>query len=522
MMSGKDYRDVSVEFEDVKMTERTTMARGETVRLTVMILVGTGRFEISDNRFPLATGFISEIENPTPIPESPQPPLSKLPFLNADDFYKELRLRGYQYDGEFRSVIETRGDGICGKVRWRNNWVTFLDSVLQAIMLGQDTRALGFLTGFKKIIINVKEHAEVLSTLDPIHPIFELQYIPQLGAVVSAGIEISGMSVVSVAKSKPVGKNVIETYEFIPYIMTSQLDSADAVNVFVQIVIENKPISMELNAITAIEIINIDEPIIQYVADAIDRIPLIGCDLTLLTQTKQHPYNLPEDIQIVEKQISMYTNCDIIIVRNSLSNLDFIKKCENAMKETAYLISRETIDINTNNTTNIPGFELLSVIPTTSDETLLLYQKINWKKIAGNPDIIYVTTNDINYKWLIKLQQIIKDNYPIILVAQQEQYSGIIGLVNCLRKECNKTDIICVYVDDPKAPPFDVKHAFYKEQLDKNLMFNIYRDVSINLQKICSRLFNVRLVHNFCIAENIFSRLDSLMYFRIWMEWKQW
>lgn len=32
--------------------------------------------------------------------------------LNSDDFYKELRLRGYQYKDEFLGFVEANGEGM--------------------------------------------------------------------------------------------------------------------------------------------------------------------------------------------------------------------------------------------------------------------------------------------------------------------------------------------------------------------------------------------------------------------------
>jgi fatty acid synthase len=52
-----------------------------------------------------------------------------------------------------------------------------------------------------------------------------------------------------------------------------------------------------------------------------------------------------------------------------------------------------------------------------------------------NPVVIPVTTQ--NYDWLPQVQTAISSNSKrhIILVAQDEPLSGIVGLVNCIRKE---------------------------------------------------------------------------------------
>lgn len=45
--------------------------------------------------------------------------------LDSDDFYSELRLRGYKYENEFCAVQSAHSNGSGGKVKWlKNNWIT--------------------------------------------------------------------------------------------------------------------------------------------------------------------------------------------------------------------------------------------------------------------------------------------------------------------------------------------------------------------------------------------------------------
>jgi fatty acid synthase len=54
---------------------------------------------------------------------------------------------------------------------------------------------------------------------------------------------------------------------------------------------------------------------------------------------------------------------------------------------------------------------------------------------VNNPVVIHVSAQ--NYDWLLQIQAIIGSNskHRIILVAQNEPLNGILGLVNCIRKE---------------------------------------------------------------------------------------
>jgi len=56
--------------------------------------------------------------------------------------------------------------GLTGKIRWSNNWVTFMDSMLQAWLFVEDTRSLFIPIEIQKLTINIKQHIVYLQSLD--------------------------------------------------------------------------------------------------------------------------------------------------------------------------------------------------------------------------------------------------------------------------------------------------------------------------------------------------------------------
>lgn len=50
--------------------------------------------------------------------------------LNTEDIYKELKLRGYQYNGLFRSMHNISVSGSKGHIKWKKNWVLFMNNLL--------------------------------------------------------------------------------------------------------------------------------------------------------------------------------------------------------------------------------------------------------------------------------------------------------------------------------------------------------------------------------------------------------
>ena len=65
--------------------------------------------------------------------------------------------------------------------------------------------------------------------------------------------------------------------------------------------------------------------------------------------------------------------------------------------------------------------------------------KHKWRLLQAvaveHPAVIHVTGQ--NYRWLPEVQNAIISNaqQPIVLVAEGEPLSGIVGLVNCIRRE---------------------------------------------------------------------------------------
>lgn len=142
MMKGPIFSDVNVEFEDVRFLRATGITKDQPIEFNIMVHTGTGNFEITENSTAVVTGKITIVEKMAPLIELPSLPETNSPILQERDFYKELRLRGYHYSGAFRSVIEARGDGLYGKVKWSMNWISFMDCLLQINILAKDSRSL--------------------------------------------------------------------------------------------------------------------------------------------------------------------------------------------------------------------------------------------------------------------------------------------------------------------------------------------------------------------------------------------
>ncbi|GBM44573.1 Fatty acid synthase [Araneus ventricosus] len=106
------------------------------------------------------------------------------------------------------------------------------------------------------------------------------------------------------------------------------------------------------------------------------------------------------------------------------------------------------------------------------------------RKSADIPyeDIVIPVIEDKYEKWVDDLSEQItmasmsSDPKRIWLVSETSN-SGIIGLVNCLRKELGGSSIRCVFVSEgtPKLPEFNLKNQFYQDIAQKNLTMNVFK-----------------------------------------------
>lgn len=283
-----------------------------------------------------------------------------------------------------------------------------------------------------------------------------------------------------VARRKPPGYPVLETYKFIPYLKAPVMRTSDAVRCCTQIILENTP-TLKVKAVE-VDVDNKTTPIIPLFETALGDLPLVTSDLMLLSA---QDLKLGK-VHVEDGKLSTQNNCLIIISSNCFDRKQFVEGALKCFSERGgYLVSRESKSFNLSIAIEKcpTGFQLISIIPTTiDDEKIVLLQRSKKRTIvAGLDAVVNITTNKDsteNYEWLDVLKTAVKDSKNVIAVADNNQRSGIVGLVNCIRKEPDGTKVSCVFVDDNRAPAFSLENPLYQEQLKLGLAINIYRNVS--------------------------------------------
>lgn len=463
---GTACTDTPVEMSDVKFVRATTMQKGTRTIFTVVMHRITGRFEITESNQLVVSGQIKHLEKFDKAPNSKNSNTESVT-LPTSDFYKELKLRGYHYDGEFKSVLEATSDGSSAKIAWKDNFISFMDCMLQIGIIGYDSRSLMVPTGLEKIQIEPKIFMQSMQKSDDDEGLefMNINTVKELNVIQTDGIRMQGLKANTIMRRKPPGEPVLESYEFVPYLLPQNLDLPNSIRVVIQLGLEILP-NLKFNVVEVAD--RTKQNVISYVRDALDDLPMISAELTLLTSETN--LELPGVTIDSESKLLDIEDC-LFIFGNDLvsSKLENVSK---SCKDRGFIISLESYDFGSSQICLPPNLQIISVISV--GENSLVMMQCKRKQIEKKMTFLQITMNDKEFEWLEEAKQALKDG-SLCLVAQGEPLNGIIGLVNCLKREPN-CDAICMFIDDETAPTFDSELPFYKNQITKGLPINVYRN----------------------------------------------
>lgn len=86
------------------------------------------------------------------------------------------------FSGLFKGIKRLDQNLMLAYIQWSKDWITFMDSMLQLTILGQDTRNLYVPTSISRIVINSVRHMELIEKLDdptlllPVYAYHEINY----------------------------------------------------------------------------------------------------------------------------------------------------------------------------------------------------------------------------------------------------------------------------------------------------------------------------------------------------------
>lgn len=173
------------------------------------------------------------------------------------------------------------------------------------------------------------------------------------------GIEIRGLQASPVARRRPPGIPVLESYQFVPHLPTPFLSKVDMARFCVQLGLENLP----TNKVLSIEVDANDDlkPLSDIISQALGDLPLVTAEMNYLT---------PKSIElgsiiVSDAKLSTFKNAFMVIKSNCLSDVNLLDTISSTIQNGGYLISRETSVINAGVLKQLPSkLQLIAIVPT--------------------------------------------------------------------------------------------------------------------------------------------------------------
>ncbi|XP_065209088.1 fatty acid synthase-like [Planococcus citri] len=480
---GKKPTQIPVIFENVRFERATNVPEKDVLKFHVTIQIGAKGFEVSESGATVASGTIrilenvdKEFENTTMTNDIVSS--SDYNYLSTSDFYKELRLRGYQYKGLFKKVVKVNCDGTYGEVQWHDNFISFMDTMAQLQLLSIDTRELLIPTSIQKIVIDFEKHFQILQSLDEANRTLPVHSHPIHRLISSGGIQMWDFRCSTISRQRSLAEPMLENYKFIPYTCEKKTDQNEAIRLSVNIVLQN---TMEFQ-IKTYELLDpgytTEDIVSPAIMDALNDKPLIQGNINILlpNSDQEAAIQMPHEIAISNEKLPNDKSATLIALSNIRGKHDELENIRNALKDNGYLITKETIDKNVNIYENL-GFNVCFSRKINATKRILLLNKLKETKQTFKG----IKVHGDSFAWVSNIQNELKTidsnrNEKLVIYTEKDPENGIIGFSNCIRREDIGKDLRFVFIMDPEAANFSLENSFYTSQLDKNLSHNVYKD----------------------------------------------
>ncbi|XP_050301861.1 fatty acid synthase [Anthonomus grandis grandis] len=487
-LRNEDYEQMPVVMESVQFHRATIMPKEGSVKFLVNIFEGSGDFELCEGGSVVVSGKISVPEDVSKQSLNLQKPAVRpekdVLSLTLPDIYKELRLRGYDYEGIFRGITECDNRGISGKLKWENNWISFIDTMLQFSILGQNTRELYLPTRLQRAFINPKEHLNIVKNLAEGQTV-EVNMYRDIGVIKSAGIELRGMKAsLAPRRQQTQAPPKLEKYQLVPFInsFNEELEKsrANALTVLAQLVLENSSGASKLKIAECLTDKPIEAALAPQITEILEKEPMIAVDSTVVSTAPVDASSLEAiGIKSAVKDIKnnpIETNAHLIIISDALNynQKSLIDNAKNSVKEGGFVLLEEAKGPVDSAKLAALGLAVVSVQNTATKSYILLRAPV---EVAKDAAVIQVTEN--NFSWVEPLKDAMaaaeNTNTKVYIYVQGEPLTGLVGMVNCLMREpIGGTKVRSVFIQDQNAPKFSLDA--YQNQLKLDLVQNVLKN----------------------------------------------
>lgn len=409
----EDYRQMSVLFEQVQIHRATICSLTNKIIFYVNILPNNGTFEITENNTIVVTGKISLSEQLTMQKFSKQQEInSKEIYLQTNEIYRDFNLRGYEYSGLFRGINQITIDGTNGELKWNNEWISYLDTMLQVHLI--PSQGLQLPTRIDSLRIDPKLHLQSISSSTSTCPVY-VDYWN--GLCFSGGIELIGLHCTGTSKKNKQQNTILESYEFIP--LNNEENDDKELEKYLYLILEN---NLTSSTFSLCQIGN--ESLSEKIYNFYSQQPSIkSFEYTLVSSTTSAEVN--EKINLIENLSSLTTTTttvDLVLVNQTDDWNQLISLC----KSNGFLLISSDVNVP------IEQLETKNFVQIAKRKNYQLWKKLSEENFTDT----IVNLDEQNFQWIEQLKTLLTNSSSqrIWLVSNQLD-NGILGFFNCLRRE---------------------------------------------------------------------------------------
>lgn len=300
-----------------------------------------------------------------------------------------------------------------------------------------------------------------------------------LDVLISGGIEMHGLTATAISRRQNVANPVLEEYKFVAHRDLSVMSLQDAIRMSVHIALECH-LAMNVKIIEFIE--NSDQVMEEnlnslHVCKILDDFLEICYDIKVVAFNERFKdITLPDNVSTIEfDKVTKNENLMIIgfgILTKNRS--DLYEQLLSVIMPKGFLLTLEELDAAYDYSC-LDKYGLKVILEKrTNDKTIILLRKL--QDFKREQQIVHA--NNYEFSWVNKIQSMMNvknDNTRIIIVAERDFECGVLGFVNCLRKEPGGDIIRSVFIQDGDAPAFSLRESLYMKQLQLDLPINVIR-----------------------------------------------
>ncbi|XP_055312062.1 fatty acid synthase-like [Sitodiplosis mosellana] len=493
------FERTSVILEDVVFHRATILSKDGSVTFRIRFFDGTERFEICEGGSLTVSGKIYVPED-VELEQLPLDPLeqdkSGLP-LKTNDVYRELRLRGYDYAGKFCGVSESDSKAVTGKLKWEDNWVSFIDTMLQFSILGKDLRKLYLPTRIERAVFNPLKHLKIVENLKQNKTDVPVYMYKDINVIKSGGVELRGLKT-SLAPRRLGTQSppYLERYQYVPLKNANQdlsksLERArlHAVSVATHLAIENSGGALKIRVADVVESKPVDSSLAQTIHFVIENAPTLASDVAIVTNQPKEAYVQAvgeSGIRVVAKDPStgsVESNQHLVVAYDVVSRANaniILENLKASIREDGFILLEENVDGYDEAAANklFANFKLATVsIQCAANKYFVLIRPVI-DITTRSKTVVLITEKNYSYvdqlKWALANAE--KDNTYVYVVGQGEELLGAVGFMNCIKNENGGKFARLVFIQDATAEKFSFTSKLYLEQLNKDLIINVYKN----------------------------------------------